>query len=77
MISPFLILGVQNSQISIYSNLCLQLYLILAKIKPNIWDLNVADTIIVTVQEKVPMHLVIFSDKGISSMIPPPKKNCL
>ena len=46
----------------------LQLYLIFPKIKSKIWDLNVCDAIIVTVQEKVPTHLVIFSYKGMSPL---------
>ena len=43
-----------------------QLYLILAKIKPKNWDLNVCDAIIVTIWEKVSMNLGIFLCKRIS-----------
>ena len=50
------------------SDFFLQLYLIFTKIKSKIWDLNVCDAIIVTVQEKVPTHLVIFSYKGMSPL---------
>ena len=45
-----------------------QVYLILAKIRPKNWDLNVCDTIIVTVRENVPTHPVIFSYKGMSPL---------
>ena len=37
-----------------------QLYFIMAKIKTINWDLYVCEVIIVTVQEKVPMNIVIF-----------------
>lgn len=45
-----------------------QVYLILAKIRSKNWDLNACDTIIVTVRENVPTHLVIFSYKGMSPL---------
>ena len=45
-----------------------QVYLILAKIRSKNWDLNACDTIIVTVREKVPTHIVIISYKGMSPL---------